>query len=144
MNGNPLFHAFEGFPKSLIVRLHDLIRLDDLGKALNARGIAPGLELALPAHNASKAACPAVSRILCHDIPDRVFVHKLRMSTNVIQNGCEVDDRCQGGDVPSVSEILVPDDGFANCFGLRHLCLERREEIKRDDTTLEFKRQMCG
>lgn len=50
-------------------------------------------------------------------------------------------DSSQGGDVSGISEILMSNDGFTDCFRLCYFRFKRFQEVKGDVAALELERE---
>lgn len=54
-------------------------------------------------------------------------MNELRIQTCIVEDGSEMRDSRQSGDIASITEVLVSDDGFADGFGLCKLGFETLE-----------------
>jgi hypothetical protein len=128
----------------LLVLAHDLVALDELVKVVYVGGVTPRLQPRLLPDDGREAAEPALTRELCVDVVPRLFgeevfvVRDVGMVRDVVVDGRELDDLAEEGNVPHGAQVLVPDDGLADCFGLVAGRAEIGEEIEGDDTPVEL------
>lgn len=130
--------------RSSFVRRHQLVRLDHLGKAFDARGICPRFRLTLLPHHASKAARPTFSWKSLDDTLDRASRNQFSVQARVVEDGGEVDYCGEGADHSRLAQILVPDDCLANAFCLCDGRVVRLEEVESYEAAGEFEGQVCG
>lgn len=75
---------------SLIIRLHQFVRLDHFRKTFDLGRMAPRLELDLLPHNACETSSPAFSRVFLNHALDSVLVHQLWIFACVVEDGRKV------------------------------------------------------
>lgn len=134
----------ESHARSTVIRLHELVSLDHLSKAFNARGIRPRFHLALLPDHARKAICPLLPRERLHNTLDRALSNKFSMQARVVENGGKVDDRCKGADHSRIAQVLVADDCFADGFSLRDFGVVGLEKVEREVAASEFEGEVRG
>lgn len=96
----------------------------------------PRLELFLLPNRTSKTPGPPLPRVPLYHNLNRLLTHqapttddgRLMVHTRIIQERSEQDQCSESRDRPSSSEILMPDDGFADGFGLGFWRAEGLEE----------------
>lgn len=134
----------ESHTRSTVIRLHELVRLDHLSKAFNARGIRPRFHLALLPDHARKATCPLLPRERLHNTFDRALSNKFSVQARVVENGGKVDDRCKGADHSRIAQVLMADDCFADGFSLRDFGVVGLEKVEREVAASEFEGEVRG
>jgi hypothetical protein len=123
-----------------VIRFHQFVVGDSSRECLLAQmsRMRPRLQAILLSYSLLKARRPLQSRKLFHHTLNRLLVHQLRISSHIVKNRSQLNQRSNSGESSRLAQILVTDHCLGYVLCLLYWGRVLLQEIEDNESTIEF------